>query len=158
MKNLVSLLAVTALAFTGCVTDPVTGKKTFNPLAWEQVPANRAVTNAVLQDVFNTVLTAGLSAGGAALMGQNGQDAAQAAFIAAGESNGVNALGTLLTAYAGPQIAPVANAAIAALTKAQPVTPADKVAVLNTIGAAIQTAANEQFSKDGSVQVDTSVP
>lgn len=106
-----------------------------------------AVTNAVLQDVFNQVLDAGLGVGASALEGQNGQDAAEAAFLAAGEHAGVDALGTILTAYAGPQIAPVATAATNALTGANPQTPADKVAVLNTIGAAIQTAADEQFSK-----------
>lgn len=133
--GLLIFLLVFLSLFVGCNTD--TGNLVKD--------RNGRVTNAVLKDVFNTVLQAGLSYGTASLSGQNGQDAAEAAFISAGESNGVNMIGDIMTAYAGPQVAPITNAALSALKQANPQTPAEKAAVLNTIGAAIQTAANQKF-------------
>lgn len=117
----------------GCATDTGDPKK----------DRQGRVTNAVLQDVFNIALQGAMSAGAAALQGQNGQDAANAAFESAALSGGVNLIGDAITAYAGPQAKPIAVAAQKAVALASPQTPADKAAVLNTIGAAIQQAANQ---------------
>ena len=103
------------------------------------------ITNAILAETFNVVLQAGLTAGVSALEGRNGQDAAAAVFESAARVNGAAALDRILRAAAGPEIAPVSDAAQAMLTKARPVTAEEKKLVVNTIGAAIQTAANQLF-------------
>ena len=96
----------------------------------------------MLGEVFNAVVQVGLAEGASALEGRNGQDAAQAAFDAVGKIDFAGGIKRVITAAAGPDAAPVARAAAAAYAKADPQTPQDRAAVINTIGAAIQTAAN----------------
>lgn len=130
MKIIAAILALCLLS--GCATNTGDAAK----------DQRGRVTNAVLAEVFNAVVRAGVSAGGSALAGRNGQDAAHAAFIAAAQINGTEVLDRILVAYAGPQVQPVADAAMAQIAKVNPRTASDKVAVLNTIGAAIQSVAN----------------
>lgn len=98
---------------------------------------------ALLADVYNTVYDGAANYTNSVMQGQNGQDAAEAAFIAAGTKNGIAAIGTLLKDYAGPGISALAQKINAAVSKANPKTPADQTAVLNTVGAALQTVANQ---------------
>jgi len=125
------VLTVALLFAPACATD------TGNP---SKDRAGR-VTNAALKDIFLAALSFGASEGQSYLEGKNGQDAASAAFIAAGK--GLISSGTfndIVTAYAGPEVGQVAAAQFA---KANPQTPADSAKVANTIGAAFQQAANQ---------------
>lgn len=102
------------------------------------------ITNALGREVFSAVLQVGLGLGTNALAGRNGQDAAQAVFESAGRIDGGAALERVLLAAAGPKVAPLADAAAAELERANPQTAAERRLIVNTIGAAIQTAANIQ--------------
>lgn len=132
MKFLLSLVLSAALLFSpSCATD------TGNP---SKDRAGR-VTNAVLKNVFIAALNFGMSEGQSYIEGQNGQDAAHAAFLAADRGLiSSTTLNDIVTAYAGPQVGAVAAQQFAA---ANPKTPADAKAVANTIGAAFQQAANQ---------------
>lgn len=124
-------LLVLAGLLSGCATDS------------GNVSADRRgrITNAVLEETFNSVLSFGLNRGAVYISGQNGQDAAQAAFQAAQagilSSGGIQ---HIVAAAAGPVVAQKAAASFAI---ANPQTPVDAVLVSNTIGAALQQAANQ---------------
>lgn len=124
-------LIASALFFAGCSTN--TGDATAD--------RRGRVTNAVLEETFNSVLAFGLNQGASLIAGQNGQDAAHAIFTAANQgvlsSGGIN---HIVSAWAGPEVGSVVAAK---MQEANPQTPADKVLVANTIGAAIQIAANQ---------------
>lgn len=137
MKYPIALLLAVALLLSACATN--TGNVSAD--------TRGRVTNAVLKDVFNTVVSAGIQYGVSSLTGQNGQDAAEAAFLSAGQANGVSAFRDIEAAYAGPQIKPVVDVALDAIAKANPQSAADRVLVLNTVGAAIQSVANQYAAK-----------
>lgn len=115
----------------GCATD------TGDP----KVDRRGRITNAVLEETFNSVLAFGLHEGAAYVSGQNGQDAAAAAFQAA-QSGILSSHGIehIVKAAAGPT---VANEAASAFAAAAPASPAEATLVSNTIGAALQIAANQ---------------
>lgn len=98
------------------------------------------VTNAIGKELFNVVLNFGLTQGRDLLTGQNGQDAAAGAFEAAKGLVTSDSISRVMTAYAGPQIAAVAQAQF---DKAAPVTPKERSFTANVIGAALQLAANQ---------------
>lgn len=127
MKILIIILCALPL---GCATDT------------PDAAANRRgrVTNAVAGEVFNAVLNFGLSEGRQYLTGQNGQDAAAGAFDAAAGLISSESIGRIVAAYAGPEVATIAQTQFDA---ADPKTPGDKVLIANTIGAALQLAANQ---------------
>lgn len=130
LVGLVLLLFVVASLFAGCATN--TG------VPWKDRLGR--VSNAAGEELFNSVLSFGLSEGRNLLTGQNGQDAAAGAFQAA--SGGLISSGAFehyMSAWAGPQVAAVAAEQFA---KANPQTPAQSAKVANTIGAALQLAAN----------------
>lgn len=98
------------------------------------------VTNAVATEAAKVAWSFLLTSGENYLAGRNGQDAAKAAFGAAIQSyDGAAGLSNIIRAAAGPQAAQVAHAAYVA---ADPQTPAQKIAVANSIGAAFQQVAN----------------
>jgi hypothetical protein len=136
-KSALLLLAICALiglalaVLPGCATDTGNASK------------DRAgrVTNAIGEELFNSILAFGLGEGRAYLTGQNGQDAAAAAFQAA--SSGILSTGgiqRIVSAYAGPEVANVVAEKFAAVA---PATPAQAAITSNIIGSALQTAANQ---------------
>lgn len=135
MKYLILLLV--CATFVSCKTDTGDAKKD---------TAGR-VTNAALSEVFNSVLQAGLQYGTQSLTGQNGQDAAKSIFENVAVINGPEAIEHIMQAYAGPEVAPIAEVASSQLAKINPQTDADRVLIIQTIGAAVQQVANQQFSK-----------
>ena len=127
-KTVAVVLLGICIGLQGCATVPAS--------------TNAAVVKALETDAYNAVLQTATAYAGSAMAGQNGQDAALAAFEAAAIPNGAAAIGTLLTAYAGPEIAAVkatVQTEVAKLTsKGVPAKDA-----LNTVGAALQTVANQ---------------
>lgn len=125
-----AILTLVCLIF-GCATDSGDAAK----------DRRGRVTNAVLKTIFVAALNFGVSEGQSYLEGQNGQDAAHAAFLAADKGLiSSSTINDLVTAYAGPQVGQVAAQQF---TAANPQTPAESKAVANTIGAAFQEAANQ---------------
>lgn len=135
--RVVAIGLVFAMLFTGCSTNTGDAKK----------DTTGRVTNAVATEVFNAVLKAGMQYGTQALTGTNGQDAAKSIFENVAEIQGPSAIEHIMQAYAGPQVSPVAQAAAAEFQRVNPQTPDEKSLILNTIGAAVQQAANENFAK-----------
>lgn len=125
-----SLAAAALVCVAGCATD------TGNPSA----DRRGRVTNAIGQEVFNAVLRFGLNQGSALLTGQNGQDAAKGAFQAAAGLVSSDSVRRVIAAYAGPEVAAVAQAAY---DKAAPASQPERAYIVNTIGAALQQAANQ---------------
>lgn len=60
--KLFALPLIALLLFTGCTTDPTTGKQTFNPAGWIQSPTTQANLAATVQDI--TPLVADYAADG----------------------------------------------------------------------------------------------
>lgn len=125
-----AIAAILAALLSGCATN--TGDAS--------VDRRGRVTNAVAKEVFNAVLHFGLNEGRSLMAGQNGQDAAAAAFDAATGIVSSDSLQRVLEAYAGPQVAVVAAEQF---DKADPKTPAEKSFIANVIGAGFQLAANQ---------------
>lgn len=122
------------LLLPGCATD------TGNP----KTDQRGRVVNAVATEAAKVAWSFLLTSGENYLAGQNGQDAAKSAFGAAIQGyDGAAGLANIVKAAAGPQAAQVASAAYIA---ANPQTPAQKVAVANSVGAAFQQFANANVS------------
>lgn len=109
------------------------------------------VANAVLQEVFNSALQIGLSAGEGAVNGYAEQHGASAIFAnpSAVTIDGSAAIQRIITAAAGPASTPLAAQSAALFAKANPSTSADKVQVANTIGAGLQAAAAQVIYNQG---------
>lgn len=133
----VVIASLCAMLVTGCSTNTGDPKKD---------TAGR-VTNAVATEVFNAVLKAGIQYGTQALTGTNGQDAAKSIFENVAVIDAPSAISHIMQAYAGPQVAPIAQVAEDEFKRVNPLTQADRELVLNTIGAAVQQVANENFAK-----------
>lgn len=121
---------ILCLSFSGCATDTGDAKK----------DARGRATNEVGKQVFNALLSWGLNEGVSQMTGQNGQDAAAAAFGAAKSVAGGINISNIMRAYAGPEVAAKVDEQLAV---ANPQTPAEKSYFANVAGAALQLAANQ---------------
>lgn len=128
MKYL-ALLLVCLLA-TGCLSTD-----TGNPATDKRHRIENAVGTIAAQVVWNFALNSAENF----ISGSKGNTAAQVAFQSVGTIDGAAALQSIITAAAGPKLGTVAAKAY---TAANPQTPSEKAAVINSIGAALQTASN----------------
>lgn len=125
------LICLIPLLFASCATD--TGNVRHDRAA--------RITNEVGKQVFSAIVSYGLNRGQRYLTGQNGQDAAEGAFEAAKQSALTSIdLGRIIDAYAGPEVATIAQIEF---EDAAPRTPAEKSYIANVIGAGLQLAANQ---------------
>lgn len=126
----IAVALIACLFFSGCATSPLTTQQK--------------------QDAWNEVYSVAIAAGTAALSGEKGQAVSQAAFTAAETGQPVQQLITDAVTMNGgtaAQAQQLNSAVTSAIAISQAKTPAQKVAALNTIGAALQLVANQEFAK-----------
>jgi uncharacterized membrane protein len=130
--GIIVIVAGSCMFYSSCATDTGDPKK----------DRQGRIANAVGEEVFNAVFKIAMASGQNAIAGRNGQDAAGAIFENVASIDGGAALSHIITAAAGPEARPVATEAARQFSAADPQTPAEKQFIVNTIGAAVQTAAN----------------
>ena len=121
---------VISCLFTGCLNTQ-TGNATTD--------RRHRIENAAGTVAAQVVWDFALDRAGAFVSGDKGQTAAQAAFRAVSKVDSAAALQSIVAAAAGPKLGAVAGEAY---TTANPQTPAERTVVINSIGAALQTASN----------------
>lgn len=136
MRTIAFIAAALLILMTSCSTD------TGDP----QKDRQGRITNAVLEEAFNAVLKVGVSSGVSALSGQNGQNVSAAVFQSASNINFGAAIAHVMNAASDPRVnvAPVARVAAEQFLAANPQTKSERTLVANTIGAALQQAANSR--------------
>lgn len=121
-------IVLALLMLPGCLNT-----QTGNPATDKRHRIENAVGAVAAQVVWNFALNSAENF----VAGNKGQNAAQVAFASVQKIDGAAALQSIITAAAGPKLGQVAAEAY---VTANPQTKAEKVMVINSIGAALQTA------------------